>query len=757
MHYAIILAIILTVISTDGTAQPPVAWMRMYDINQYEKFYDIYATADGGYAMCGWVSADGSMMHAGNIWQLRIDDEGNQLWSGTYGFEDVSNGALSLIEIDDGGFLAGGWSLLNNSWIFIALRTDRDGEEVWLRNYGRSMCQAVIELKSGEFVLAGGGYFGLGGIVICIDGDGDVLWETHVEGPSFSGFRAMRETEGGIVLCGKYNYSANYHYLWVAKVDFDGELLWERRYEDFDVSQQGFTMVSAHDGGFLLGGIAGHPADDWESDFLLVKVDNEGQLQWFQTYNWHVGLIDPDYQYCRSLVKFGDDGYALAGAAHDGGAPTHSIPAIIQVDNDGVEVWRGMWDFAVDEDFGVYNPLSGGVQGHDNSIIVCGQLHHLPSDPSHNAFIMKLEPVILEPVIFGYSPQDTMLTVLPGDSINFEVHARDQFGNEMTYLWVMGEDTLATDTTTTVVFEEMGNFEVQCQVSNDFASSSITWHVTVTDFFLRSCTPDSLELTVRRGTPVDFSVEVAAVEGPQVDYLWTLTHRNQRQEEVGTADSVSITFDQSGEHSLGALVMRENVFAEVNWTIDVRSAIWSWWPSELDLSAYKDSTLEFAITPFNEDSDSLEYVWLLDGELLDCDSASVLVMFPEVGQSELTSIVHDGIEADTIRWTVNVEEWSFTADEADLTDLPTSPTLYPANPNPFNSSVKLSMYLPKADHVSLSVFDVNGREVSRLVDGGVGAGNQTFVWDANGFPAGVYVVRMEAGDAMEMRKVVLVR
>ena len=78
-------------------------------------------------------------------------------------------------------------------------------------------------------------------------------------------------------------------------------------------------------------------------------------------------------------------------------------------------------------------------------------------------------------------------------------------------------------------------------------------------------------------------------------------------------------------------------------------------------------------------------------------------------------------------------------------------------PNPFNSSVKLSMYLPKADHVSFSIFDVNGREVSRLVDGNVGAGSQTFVWNASDFPAGVYVVRMEAGDAMEMRKVVLVR
>jgi len=83
--------------------------------------------------------------------------------------------------------------------------------------------------------------------------------------------------------------------------------------------------------------------------------------------------------------------------------------------------------------------------------------------------------------------------------------------------------------------------------------------------------------------------------------------------------------------------------------------------------------------------------------------------------------------------------------------------LFEPFPNPFNSAVKLSLYLPKQDQVSLSVFDLNGREVSRLVDGIVGVGNQMFVWDAIDFPAGVYIVRMDAGDVSEMRKVVLVR
>ena len=52
-----------------------------------------------------------------------------------------------------------------------------------------------------------------------------------------------------------------------------------------------------------------------------------------------------------------------------------------------------------------------------------------------------------------------------------------------------------------------------------------------------------------------------------------------------------------------------------------------------------------------------------------------------------------------------------------------------------------------AIYVSLSIYDIIGREVLRLVDGDVGAGSQTFVWNASDFLA---------GDAMEMRKVVFV-
>jgi len=321
----------------------------------------------------------------------------------------------------------------------------------------------------------------------------------------------------------------------------------------------------------------------------------------------------------------------------------------------------------------------------------------------------------------------------------------------------MDEEELDTDSTVTIEFEDFGVYNLHFSVSDSELSAELQWQIHVTDFFIRSTTPDSLNFSIRRGTNIDFSVDAVAVEDREISYNWMLTDRNRQEQVIGETESVSFMFNMADEHEIKVTVTYGEISEDINWIINVRSSVYSWWPSQLEVNAYVDSTQEFIITPFNENSDSLEFTWLLDDEQLESDSMSVIVTFTETGQNEVTSIVHDGIEADTVRWVINVEEWSFTADDTDCADLPNTPELYPASPNPFNSSLKLSMYLPGKNQVRLSIFDINGREVSRLIDGKVTAGNRTIVWNANDFPAGVYVVRMDAGNVSEMQKVVLVR
>lgn len=85
-----------------------------------------------------------------------------------------------------------------------------------------------------------------------------------------------------------------------------------------------------------------------------------------------------------------------------------------------------------------------------------------------------------------------------------------------------------------------------------------------------------------------------------------------------------------------------------------------------------------------------------------------------------------------------------------------------SQPNPFQNSTRIRFALPNEEHVKLSVYDLTGREVKRLVSQGLGAGVQSADWDgtdAFGRPVatGTYFLRLEAGKRSETSRVTLVR
>ena len=731
-----ILLIILMPIWVSTYAQPVNRWIRFYDgHNEVDWVWDVFAIVEGGFALAGETYTD--RQHNG-FWLVVTDAVGEELWQQTYRderFPGINNRCYSIIQTDDGGFLLGGESRdgFPRSH-FSVLRVDSEGNRLWWRTYGgpgSARCNAVIELKSGEFVAVGQAP-GLDAFGVMLDGDGNVIWENTYEGKRFG---ALRETQGGILFAG----ADNDWQTWLLKTNFEGEILWSQTYG----SGSFWSLVSHRAGGFTAGG----HLTGGEGGWYIAKVNDEGQQIWARTFDFGGN------NWITCLTRMWDDGLGMVGRAGNG----HNVGAVLRTDSPGNEMWRRLDHNRVGGNENSMDDYTSTVTGFDNMLIVAGSAER-GEQRMIDGVLVKIALEVSPPTIWEYIPEELEFSTLLADSVFFAiVEAEDAQNDSLLYYWTFDQDTVGTDTSKTITFEELGDHFVECFVSDGDLADSVQWAVHVKEFFIRSFEPDNLELIIQRGIEIDFGIVVAALEEIEADNTWTLTHRNQQQEEIGNGDAVTVTFDQSGRHQLQALVSHEEESDEVTWIINVRSAVWSWWPSELDLSAYKDSTLEFVITPFNEDSDSLDFLWLLNEEPLDSDSASFLVTFSDVGLYQLTSIVRDGVEGDTISWMVNVQEWSFTADEADLADFPTSPVLYPASPNPFNSSVRLSMYLPKADHVSLSIFDINGREVWRLVDGNVGAGNQTFVWNASDFPAGVYVVRMVAGDALEMRKVVLVR
>lgn len=89
--------------------------------------------------------------------------------------------------------------------------------------------------------------------------------------------------------------------------------------------------------------------------------------------------------------------------------------------------------------------------------------------------------------------------------------------------------------------------------------------------------------------------------------------------------------------------------------------------------------------------------------------------------------------------------------------LPTEFFLGQNYPNPFNPSTRISFSVPKLSEVSIVVYDLLGREVSRLVQGRFAPGAYTVTWNAGGCASGAYLVRMTSTGFSQTRVMVLLR
>ena len=78
-------------------------------------------------------------------------------------------------------------------------------------------------------------------------------------------------------------------------------------------------------------------------------------------------------------------------------------------------------------------------------------------------------------------------------------------------------------------------------------------------------------------------------------------------------------------------------------------------------------------------------------------------------------------------------------------------------PNPFNASTRIRYDLPVAAHATLSVYDVQGREVTTLVNDAKQPGVYTVQWGAGEAASGVYLCLLRAGDFVQHRKLLLLK
>ena len=98
-----------------------------------------------------------------------------------------------------------------------------------------------------------------------------------------------------------------------------------------------------------------------------------------------------------------------------------------------------------------------------------------------------------------------------------------------------------------------------------------------------------------------------------------------------------------------------------------------------------------------------------------------------------------------------------TGIEKDFSNYPAEFQLYQNYPNPFNPITTIEFQVPRAENVSLRVFDIIGREVKTLINEEKSLGTYKIRFNGKNLPSGVYFYRLEAGNFASTKKLILMK
>lgn len=245
-------------------------------------------------------------------------------WSQIYG--GINTERINDIEqTTDGGFVMAGYSGftndVNNYWI---VKLDETGNVEWQRNYGGSntdIAHSIEQTTDGGYIVAGQAgsddlFVGTnnGGDdvwILKLDEQGDIEWKKVYGGSGFDRAKVVVQTsDGGYMVAsrissddGDIGGSNPLGDIWLVKLDQDGNLEWEQSYGSIG-SEFLEDMQATADGGFIITG--GSLLND-NFDYLVMKIDATGNLEWENTY----GGLGAEISY--TVQQTANGGYIVGG------------------------------------------------------------------------------------------------------------------------------------------------------------------------------------------------------------------------------------------------------------------------------------------------------------------------------------------------------------------------------------------------------------------------------------------------------------
>lgn len=311
------------VVAIKLNADGSVAWQKAYTGNSNVAYRVVEVT--NGYVIGGYLISGGNI----DVWLTKVDTNGNIVWEKSYGGTQTDVG-LSLSKTNDGGFIIAGYTYEGGKIGCLVIKLDGNGNVQWGKIYNwypqgyDKRINNIIQTSDGGYLMVGYGTspddFINHSFICKLDANGNQVWyKLYASASSNDSFlSAIQASDGNYIVAGRVSLNSGDG--WLLKIkDLDGSIMWQYAYGTSSSPDSLSNVIETNDGGILaLGTTGGYTQSGATSDAWILKLDQNGTLQWHKSYDTYT---DSDFVplFSKVLDKL-SDGYIVNWASLTGGS-----------------------------------------------------------------------------------------------------------------------------------------------------------------------------------------------------------------------------------------------------------------------------------------------------------------------------------------------------------------------------------------------------------------------------------------------------
>jgi hypothetical protein len=209
-----------------------VVWQKSYGGTGDESATSVNVTSDGGFIVFGYTDFFGAGLY--DLWVLKLDSTGTIQWQKTYGTSIDEYPARGAQETTDGGFVIAGTTSdranPNPNGDVVVLKLDSTGQIQWQKSYGTNAADGANSIEQ----TADGGYI-VGGETTTIgdrafwllrlDFGGKIIWQKAYRGNNSEVLQTLNQTsDGGFIASGTDPKRPTSKGTWIIRVADNGEI-----------------------------------------------------------------------------------------------------------------------------------------------------------------------------------------------------------------------------------------------------------------------------------------------------------------------------------------------------------------------------------------------------------------------------------------------------------------------------------------------------------------------------------------------------